>query len=76
MPQRLAQGEFLSPWGRVTGGVGQSPAQRAVQVGASGALAWTDGHPFASDQINDSFAVVSTGGRRGRAGALREPDCG
>jgi outer membrane usher protein len=60
--QRVAQGEFLSPWGRLTGGVEQSPAQRAVQGGASGALAWTDGHPFASDQINDSFAVVSTGG--------------
>ena len=61
-PQRLAQGEFLSPWGRVTAGVAQSAGQSAVQGGVSGALAWTAGHPFASDQINDSFAVVSTGG--------------
>jgi outer membrane usher protein len=63
--QRLAEGEFLSPWGRLTAGVAQSPGQHAVQGGVSGALAWTDGHPFASDQINDSFAVVSTGGVAG-----------
>jgi len=64
-PQRLAQVEYLSPWGRVTGGVEQSSGQRAVQGGASGALIWTDGHPFAGNQINDSFAVVTTGGVAG-----------
>jgi outer membrane usher protein len=61
-PQRQAQGEYLSPWGRVTAGVAQSPGQAAVRGGASGALVWADGHPFASDRIYDSFAVVSTGG--------------
>ena len=61
-PQRAVEGEFLSPWGLLTGGVDQSPGQFAVRGGASGALVWTDGHPFASAQINDSFAVVSTGG--------------
>ncbi len=64
-PQRMAEAEFLSPWGRVTGGVDQSPGQGAVRAGASGALAWTAGHAFASDQIGDSFAVVSTGGVAG-----------
>lgn len=64
-PQRLAEGEYLSPWGRLTAGVAQSPGQAAVQGGVSGALVLADGHPFASDQINDSFAVVSTGGVAG-----------
>jgi outer membrane usher protein len=63
--QHQAQGEFLSPWGRVTAGVEQSQGQSAVQGGASGSVIWTDGHPFASDQINDSFAVVSTNGVEG-----------
>ncbi len=62
VPQRVAQAEFLSPWGRVTGGVEQSAGQVAVRAGASGAIAWTDDHLFASDQIGDSFAVISTGG--------------
>lgn len=63
--QHLAIGEFLSRWGRLTGGVEQASGQRSVQGGWSGALVWTDGHLFASDQINDSFAVVSTGGVAG-----------
>ena len=63
--QHLAVGEFLSRWGRLTGGVEQSSGQRSVQGGWSGALVWTDGHLFASDQINDSFAVVNTGGVAG-----------
>jgi outer membrane usher protein len=63
--QHLAEGEFLSPWGRVTAGVEQSEGQSAVQGGASGTLVLADGHPFAGDQINDSFAVVSTGGVAG-----------
>ncbi len=64
-PQRLAQAEFLSPWGRVTGGVEQSTGQAAMQAGVTGAIGWTGGHLFASDQINDSFALVSTGGVAG-----------
>jgi outer membrane usher protein len=60
--QRLLQGEFLTQWGRLTAGVEQSPGQHAVQGGARGAVGWMGGHLFASDEINDSFAVVSTGG--------------
>lgn len=64
--QRSAEGEYLSPWGRVTVGVDQSSGQKlAERAGVSGALAWTDGHPFATDKIGDSFAVVNTGGVAG-----------
>ena len=63
--QHMAEGEFLSSWGRLTGGVGQASGQTSVQGGWSGALVWTDGHLFASNHIDDSFAVVSTGGIAG-----------
>jgi outer membrane usher protein len=59
--ERLAEGEFLSPWGHVSVGVDQSPGQMAGRAGARGAVTWLDGNVFASDQINDSFAVVHTG---------------
>jgi len=61
-PVRSAQGEYLSPWGRVTAGVSEMATEHAVQAGASGSLVLADGHPFAGDQVNDSFAIVSTGG--------------
>jgi outer membrane usher protein len=63
--QRQAEGQYLSPWGRLTLGAAQSPGQAAVRGGASGALVWADGHVFASDRIYDSFAVVNTGGVAG-----------
>jgi outer membrane usher protein len=63
--QHLAQGEFLTAWGRAAGGVAQSSGQRAVQGGWNGALVWTDGHLFGANRIDDSFAVVSTGGVAG-----------
>ena len=59
---RSAEGEFLSSWGRVSAGVDQSAGQVAERAGASGALVWADGALFASDRINDSFAIVRTGG--------------
>jgi outer membrane usher protein len=63
--QHLAQGEFLTAWGRATGGVEQTSGQVAVQGGWNGALVWTGGHLFAANRIDDSFAVVSTGGVAG-----------
>jgi outer membrane usher protein len=63
--QRLVEGEFLSSFGRVTGGVEQATGQRAVQGGWSGSLVWMGGRLFAGNLINDSFAVVSTGGVAG-----------
>ncbi len=58
---RLAEGEYLSRWGRVTGGIDQSPGQVSERAGATGALILAGGDLFASDTINDSFAVVHTG---------------
>ncbi len=60
-PSRLVEGEFISPWGRVTAGVDQSPGQFAGRLDANGSLTLLGGEFFASNQIYDSFAVVDTG---------------
>lgn len=60
-PRRSVEGEFLSRWGRISAGVDQSSEQIAGRAGARGALVLAGGSLFASDQIHDSFAVVSTG---------------
>ncbi len=59
---RSAEVEFLSPWGRLSGGVDQSSGQITGRAGARGALVLAGDDLFASDQIHDSFAVVRTGG--------------
>jgi outer membrane usher protein len=64
-PQRSAEAEYLGSWGRLSAGIDQSPGQLAGRAEARGAVVWADGNLFASDQINDSFAVVSTGGVAG-----------
>lgn len=64
-PQRTAQGQYISPWGRVSAGVSQYGDAWAGRVGASGALVLMDGGVFAADQISDSFAIVKTGGLAG-----------
>jgi outer membrane usher protein len=58
---RSVEAEFLSPWGRVSGEVDQSPGQIGGRAGARGSVVWADGALFTGDQINDSFAVVNTG---------------
>ncbi|HWI85731.1 MAG TPA: fimbria/pilus outer membrane usher protein [Sphingomonas sp.] len=60
-PHRSAEGEYFSRWGRVSAGVDHSSSETAARAGARGGLAWAGGHLFAGDQIQDSFAVVSTG---------------
>jgi outer membrane usher protein len=62
---RSAEGDYMSPWGQVTVGIDQSPGQHAERAGVRGALGWVGGHLFASNQITDSFAVVTTGGVAG-----------
>ena len=57
----MAEGEYLSSWGRVSAGVERSAGQVAGRAGATGALVLDGGQLFASNQILDSFAVVSTG---------------
>jgi outer membrane usher protein len=55
------EGEYLGSWGRVSAGVDLSSGGIAGRAGARGALVLAGGSLFASDQIHDSFAVVSTG---------------
>ncbi|CAN7650353.1 fimbria/pilus outer membrane usher protein [Phenylobacterium sp. LjRoot225] len=57
----LAEGELLSGWGRLSAGLDRSAGQVAGRAGVRGALVLAGGGLFASDQIHDSFAVVSTG---------------
>ncbi|WP_346387897.1 fimbria/pilus outer membrane usher protein [Nocardioides sp.] len=56
-----AEGEVLSSWGRVSGGIDYQPGESAGRIGARGALILVDSHVFASGWIDDSFAVVSSG---------------
>jgi outer membrane usher protein len=55
------EGEYLGAWGRVSAGADLSSGRLAGRAGARGALVLAGGSLFASDQIHDSFAVVSTG---------------
>ncbi|MEO8454786.1 MAG: fimbria/pilus outer membrane usher protein [Sphingomicrobium sp.] len=59
--RRMAELEYLSPWGRVSGGLEQYSGQVIGRLGARGALALFDGKLFASDHVDDSFAIVRTG---------------
>lgn len=59
--RRSAEFEYYGRWGRATGGIEQSSAGLTGRVGARGSLAFIDGSLFASDHIDDSFAVVRTG---------------
>ncbi len=56
-----AEAEYYGQWGRLTGGVEQSAHATLGQLGARGSLSLIAGALFASDHIDDSFAVVHTG---------------
>lgn len=58
---RVADADYILPWGRATGGVDQSSSGVAGRAGLRGALVAAGGGVFASNSINDSFAVVSSG---------------
>ena len=60
--QRLAQLNYKSRVGSFSAGVSQGGAISSQRLGARGALAFMDGGVFASDWIDDSFAVVNASG--------------
>ncbi len=60
--RRNAEIEYLSPSGSVSAGVEHASGSITGRIGARGALALVAGNLFASSHIDDSFAVVSTGG--------------
>lgn len=59
-----AQGEvgYLGRYGKVYTGFNSEPDNQYGYVGATGALVMMGGEVFAARQINNGFAVVSTGG--------------
>ena len=54
--------QYKSSWGLLSAGVSQFGTQTAVQAEDRGAVAFMDGGLFASNTINDAFAVVDTNG--------------
>lgn len=60
--RRNAEVEYLSPAGSFSAGIEIVSKSITGRVGARGALALVAGKIFASNHIDDSFAVVSTGG--------------
>lgn len=59
--RRSAEVEYLSPWARLSGGLEHYSGQVLGRVGARGAVTLFDGQLFASDHVEDSFAIVRTG---------------
>ncbi|WP_353227670.1 fimbria/pilus outer membrane usher protein [Novosphingobium sp.] len=56
-----AEFDHYGQWGHVTAGIEQSSAGVLGQVGVRGALSLIGGSVFASNHIDDSFALVRTG---------------
>jgi outer membrane usher protein len=59
--QAFGLAQYKSPWGLVSAGASRIGTQTALRGGAQGALSYADGGLFASNTINDAFAVVDTG---------------
>jgi outer membrane usher protein len=57
----FAELQYKSPWGLVLGGVDRLAGQTTFQAEARGAVSYAGGGVFASNRIDDSFAVVDTG---------------
>jgi outer membrane usher protein len=58
----FAQAQYKSPWLLITAGVDHLDRATTGRLDLQGALTLADGGLFASNTINDSFAVVDTGG--------------
>ncbi|NUT61216.1 fimbria/pilus outer membrane usher protein [Herbaspirillum sp. C9C3] len=60
--QRIGQLNYKSRYGSLSAAASQSAQVSSERLGARGALAFMDGSAFATDWIDDSFAVVDTSG--------------
>jgi outer membrane usher protein len=58
----FAQAIYKSPWMLVDAGVSRMGRETSLQAESQGAISYVDGSIFASNPINDSFAVVDTNG--------------
>lgn len=60
--QRIAQVDYKSRYGQLTAGAAQAGNATSERAGARGSLTFMDGSFFASEWIDDSFAVVNVSG--------------
>ena len=58
---QFAQGTYKSQWGQIFGGIDRIDGHSTYQGELSGAIAIAGGGVFASNRIDDSFAIVDTG---------------
>ncbi|KUZ98490.1 usher protein [Burkholderia ubonensis] len=58
----FAQVQYKSPWALLSAGVDRIDRQTSLQLESQGAISFVGGGLFASNLIEDSFAVVDTGG--------------
>ena len=56
----FAEGTYKSPVGLISAGIDQNSGQLTGRVETQGALSFVDRAVFASNLINDSFAIVDT----------------
>lgn len=59
----FAEGQYKSPWALVGAGVDRLGSQTTLRADARGAVSVVDGGVFASNAIDDSFAIVDTEGQ-------------
>jgi len=60
----FAEVRYDAPWALLSAGVDRTGSRASVRAEAQGAVSFVDGALFASNPINDSFAVVDTSGLR------------
>ena len=53
---------YLGRYGRLSGDLSTSSNQSALRLGATGGLVMADGHLFATQRVNESFAVAEVPG--------------
>ena len=53
---------YLGRYGRLSGDVSTSSPQTSLRLGATGGLVMADGHLFATQRVDDSFAVAEVAG--------------
>lgn len=62
---KFAQVQYKAPWALMSAGVDRSGSDTTLSLQSQGALSYIDGGVFASNTIDDSFALVTTGGLAG-----------
>jgi len=60
--RQFGQVQYMSPWALVSAGADHGGGQSTLRLEGQGALSLVAGGLFASNTINDSFAIVDTGG--------------